>query len=533
MLPWTAAAEPPRLVVVVSVDQWAYRYFQWFDGRFPNNGLVDRVRQQGVWYSQCRHGHGWTKTGPGHAVLLTGTYSPDHGIVGNDWFDRDSRNTVYCVADDQVEEVGGVSGTTSASPRSLLVDTVGDQLKLATAGRAKVFGVAIKDRAAILMAGHLADGAYWMNEQGKWVTSTYYRDDLPAYMRELNERAAPRAYAQQTWNLLKSPEHYWHGWPEQSRFEQPAAGMKADFPHIMPQADDPNLVRQVNTSPFGNHATLEAALQLIFEEQLGQDDVPDLLVINLSSNDYVGHAFGPHSLEVEDMTYRTDQQLAKFIDVVQQNLAGRPWLLFATSDHGVSPIPERAAARGIPAQRYPLGDLNTLQQALESHLRAALQVDSDAPDLVAKLTDAEVYLSGDHVALAGPQRSLAQRMVGDWLIDHPAIHSVWTREQLRESEGQSDPLALSVQRSFHARRSGDVLFVLRPYLLQSGGGTTHGSPWDYDTHVPLFVLQLDGTGGSAGGRRVDQPVRPGQIAATVCHILDIPRPSACREPPLP
>jgi hypothetical protein len=528
----SSALAAPRLVIVVSVDQWAYRYLQWFDGRFPPHGLVERIEQQGAWYTNCCHAHALTKTAPGHAALLTGAHPERHGIVSNDWYERRDDKSVYCVADNQVQTVGSTDPDASASPRRLLADTVGDQLKLATGGKSKVFGVAVKDRAAILMAGHAADAAYWMDGDGQWITSTYYRKDLPGYIRELNQRASARAFAGKSWELLVGCEHYRHGATEDSRHEAPPAGMSADFPHVMPAADDRNMVRVVTTSPFGNDATLAAALQIVSAEELGRDDFPDLLVVNLSSNDYVGHAFGPESLEVEDMTYRTDQQLAQFVDAVA-DLVGRDtsWEIYFTADHGVAPILERAAQAGLPATRRPLGDLRALANTLDSHLRRVMDITQEDPRVVLRVNDFEVYLNQQHPALAGAQWELAQRITRDWLASHPAVIDVWTRTQLLENPA-GDDLTRRVRRSFHPQRSGDVLFVLRPYTLQSGSGTTHGSPWDYDAHVPLLALGI-GPDNALKLGKIDLPVAPGQIAPTISQHLNIPCPSMCQVSPLP
>jgi hypothetical protein len=532
-VPGPVRAAAPRLVVVVSVDQFAYRYTQWFDGRFPEDGLVRRVQKDGAWFSQCHHAHGFTYTAPGHAVMLTGTYPNRHGIIDNDWFDRARQQDVYCVEDPRVGLVGTTGADKPVSPRTLLVDTVGDQLKLATGGKAKVFGVAIKDRAAMLMTGHLADAAYWASEAGHWITSDYYRGDLPGYIRELNQQVTPQAYAGQTWDLLYPAEHYRHGVLEDSRHERPANGMQADFPHVMPAADDPNLVKHVACSPFGNDATLKVALRVIEAEKLGQDDIPDLLAINLSSNDYVGHSFGPDSLEVEDMLYRTDVQLSEFIDAVQRLLGGQPWVLYLTSDHGVGPIPERAAEAGLPARRDPLGDLTGLQQALEAYLRRTLRVEGREPNLILKLTDHQLYLDDRHPRLTGNNGYVAQQVARDWLAGHPAVAAAWTRQQLLTASSSSDAMASAASRGFHPQRSGDVLFALRPYHLQSSSGASHGSPWRYDTHIPLMVLgfALDGQATVPAGR-FDDPVRPAQLAPTIARQLNIPEPAACDEQPL-
>ena len=315
----------PKLVVVVSVDQLAYEYLERFESNFAEDGFFRRCMRNGAWYSNCHHRHAFTVTGPGHAVLLTGCYPGDTGIIDNDWFDRTTGKTVYCVSDPDTHLIGTIEGDKPVSPRLLLAETLGDRLKIATRGQSKVFGIAIKDRAAILMVGRMADAAFWMSNNGYWITTDFYRSDLPGYLRQLNDSRDVWSHAGEVWDLSLPRERYQHGPTEDSFAERPVFGMTANFPHSRPPANDKNYIKQLACSPTGNDVTLGAAKELLIHEQLGMDEFPDLLTINLSSNDYVGHSFGPESLEVEDMTYRTDLQLARFVDTVNAQVR-RPTL---------------------------------------------------------------------------------------------------------------------------------------------------------------------------------------------------------------
>lgn len=562
-----AAVQRPRLVVVVSVDQLCYDYLVRFRGGFAEDGLFLRVEREGASYVNCHHRHAFTITGPGHSVQLSGAYPDASGIVGNDWFDRASGKKVYCMFDPTETLVGvpqpkpragtgGASGTpaagtgnsgtpaadtkakeeedpTGVSPRNLLVDTVGDVLKLTTAGKAKIFGVALKDRAAMLMTGHRADAVFWFNDtSSRWVTSTYYLAELPGYMRAVNEGNVIRQYGGQQWQLLLDTKSYIHYYPDDYADERSLEGLGKTFPHKFVAASDPKLFKQVLGSPFGNDATLHVAGQVLVHEDLGQDDVPDLLAINLSSNDYVGHAYGPHSLEVQDITFRTDRQLGEFARLVEKQLAGQPWVLAVTADHGVAPLVQYAKERGLPARRNPLGDLKVLQARLESFLRVGLRlgnlnaVNESGKPLVQRLSENQVFLQQDHAALAGENWFLAQKLTREFLLQQPAVHGAATREQLLSGAGQGK-LFDSFRRAFHPRRSGDVLFALAPYSLSGTNGTNHGSPWNYDTHVPLLLL-----GNSIKPGRFDRPVSPAALAATIARLLDIEPPAACVEEPL-
>jgi predicted AlkP superfamily pyrophosphatase or phosphodiesterase len=533
-----ADADTRSLVVVVSVDQLAYEYLVRFRAAFDDRGIFRRCEREGAWYANCHHRHGITTTAPGHSVQLTGAYPSTNGIVDNAWLDRATGKEIYCVFDPKARLVGPVAGDLPVSPRNLIADTLGDRLKIVTAGRSKVFGVAFKDRAAILMAGHAADGVFWMSEAGKWITSDYYRDQLPHYLRSWNASEAGARFGGKSWDLLYDRSRYRYP-PDTDNFGgRPLSGMTATFPHKIPEAGTRNYARLVAFSPFGIEITLDAARLMVAEEQLGQDEFPDVLTINLSSNDYVGHAFGPGSLEVEDMTYRTDRMLGEFVDFVNERMQGRPWLFVLTADHGVAPIPERTARLKIAAQRDPLVLDSKLgpgsaHQMLEAHLREKLNIKEPEHGLVRAVLESQVYLREDHPALKGAAFAEAQRLTRDWLLAQPRVAAAITREQIL-SGGLNGPLEKALRLSFHPRRSGDVLFCLEPYDIEGSIAATHGSPWDYDTHVPLLVLEQ---GKSAATSRVpvgrcQRLVSPACIAPTLAVLLHVPPPGGCLEEPL-
>jgi len=536
----------PRLLVVVSVDQLCQDYLIRFQDNFPadsKKSLFRNVLQNGAWYANCHHAHAITITAPGHAVQLTGAYPATHGVIENDWFDRATGKSRYCVADPLVEVVGIPIGK-PMSPRVLLVDTVGDRLKLANR-QAKVFGVAIKDRASILMTGHRADGAYWL-EKNQWVTSTYYRPDLPGYFRNLNEGQAIEQFRGQIWNLLLPKEKYYNGqWPDDSMHENPPTGWTADFPHVLAKAGELTADKfgdHVLFSPFGNDYTLLAARTIIENEQLGVDDVPDLLAINFSSNDYVGHAFGPLSYEVEDITYRTDRQLAEFVQYLDEQVGVGKWTLALTSDHGVAPIPEtvaepvQAGEQSLPAKRNPLGEPKVLKETLEKLLRQELKVkelqDPKTKNVILDLDSNQVYLNDDHPNLKANHQAQARQLIRDWLIRQPYVAAAYTREEL--IAGGEARLLAQMRLSFHPLRSGDVQYCYTPYSIPGATGpmakpkgTTHGSPWHYDTHVPLLLL---GKGIVPG--KYERRISPAFLAPTASRLLGVDSPGGCQEEPL-
>lgn len=521
------AGEPPRLVVVISVDQLAADYLIRFRGDFRQDGFFAVARDEGAVFENCHHQHAWTVTGPGHAALLTGTYPYVHGIVGNAWLDRGTGASVNCVADPKSAIVGAETGA-GVSPANLLVPTLGDELKLATRNAGKVYGLAIKDRSAVLMAGHSADAAFWLGDKGHWVSSTHYLQVLPGFMRGLNESRRVDSFERQAWTLLDDPARYALQAPDDNPWETPSVGLTRSFPHVLPEHQNENYYEQLKSSPFGDEWTIAAAWQIVEFEQLGQDDIPDLLAIGLSSYDYVGHQFGPQSLEIEDMFRRLDQRLGQFIVRLDETVGRGRWTLALTADHGVAPNPEFARQQGLPAARDPLGTVSDLQNRLENLLRQTIPVPQGQPSLILKLESNQVYLRQDHPALAGEPFLQTQRIVRDWFLAQPSVATAVTRESLVQGLSSGNRLSRQLTRAFHPARSGDVLFAFVPYQGYIGSTTaTHGSPWAYDTHVPLILV---GAGIKAG--HFQQPISPAVLAPTLARILNIHAPAACEEQPL-
>lgn len=521
------ADERPRLVIVVSVDQLCQEYFQRFHNSLAADGLYRTAENEGAVFTNCHHAHAFTITAPGHAVMLTGTYPHRHGIIGNDWHNPATGKKMYCVTDTSCTTIGAAVGDGPCSPKNLLVPTVGDVLKLSTNKQAKVFGVSLKDRAAILMTGALADAAYWFEEsEGVWVTSSYYRNDLPGYLRAFNNPSFADRYANQEWNLSRPIEDYHIETPDDFAAENPPEGLGRTFPHKLAPAGK-KLYSQLRTTPYGNEMTLAVATEVMIHEQLGQDDIPDLLCINLSSNDYVGHAFGPHSLEVEDITYRTDKMLREFLDKACEHAGKENVVLLLSADHGVCPLPELLKSKGIQhTGRDPLGGESKVKAALEVVLRQRLpHVEGNAP-LIQRVEPTQLFFDRSHPALAGENFALAQQVCRDWLQEQDGVHRAVTREELLRRQA-NDKLADALLKTFHAKRSGDVLWVYEPYYLCGGRGTTHGSPWRYDTHVPL-LLWGHGIKPGVHARRAT----PAMIAPTVAALLRLDSPAACEEEPL-
>ena len=568
-----AADDRPALILLIAIDQFPDGYLHRYGHNFASDGLFKRLLEDGAYFANCHHRHAFTITGPGHACMMTGAYPEQHGIVGNDWFDRASGKTLNCVGDSKAPYVGVQKKEGGVSPRNLLAPTVGDLLKLHGGGHSKVFGIALKDRAAVLTTGHAADAAFWLDD-GQWVTSEYYRKDLPGYLRIINEGGVAKQYAGKEWKLMHAAEKYTLHNDDNVKWEKPPnREFGRAFPHklieLKNKAAEKKYFDQFDVTPFANEFVLAAATRVLIDEKLGHDDETDILAVGLSSNDICGHAFGPYSLEVEDMTYRTDKMLGDFVRDVEKHMRGevdkpeakkkekkkddddvepeeeekpakpkppepededkdkrkkqsdRTWVLVLTSDHGIAPSPEFAAHRRLPGRRDPLGDT---RNRIEAALKRRFGVPRDGKGYVQEFSGAQTYLRRAAFKPDGEDFRLAQQIARDVLISRSAVIKAMTREQLLL--GGSGELGEMLRRAFHPGRSGDVLYVLAPYQMQVDRktNTTHGSPWQYDTHIPLFFM---GPGIKPG--RYDRKVGPAAIAPTLSRLLNLTPPAACVE----
>lgn len=512
--PDSARAESPRLVVIVSVDQLCQNYLERFSKNFADEGFFRMVYREGAVYTNAHHQHAFSFTAPGHASISTGADPSKTGIIDNQWYDRDLKKVINCVFDADAEVIGGDGE--GVSPKSLLVNTFGDELKLATNGKAKVFSLAIKDRAAVLMAGHSADGAFWYDKStGNWVTSNHYRDDIPGYLRVLNESHAAARYAGRKWELLHSHEKYLNQRPDDYEHESPLPDIGRVFPHVLPAADDDTLFAKLTITPFGNEYVLDSAKEVIEGENLGGGATSDVICLGLSCTDYIGHGFGPYSLEVEDGVYRTDLQLKAFYDYLAKRMGDRPWVMAVTADHGVTPIPEFAASF-TDAKRNPLGNMDQFQSRLEQHLQE--KVGPIDGKYLQHVDPSMVYF--DHSHDWKKPRELVYRIAANYLQSHPEIPMARSIGQLKTDDPHTE-LDNMLFRASH-KRAGEVLFVLKPYHMQSGAPATHGGPYSFDTHVPMIIC-----GNAVNSRQViARPVTVTALAPTLSRMLGLPAPPA-------
>ena len=472
----------PRLVLLVAVDQFRYDYLTRFRGDFK--GGLDRLLREGANFTNAHLEHYPTVTAVGHSTMLSGAPPSLSGIVGNDWYDRETHKNITSVADPATKVVGG-PGATSSSPHRLLVSTLADELKLA--GRpSRAIGVSLKDRSAILTVGRMADGAYWFDTKtGTFVTSTWYREELPAWLRDWNARKPADAFAGREW-----------------------VGGK------LPTAPGADLYAAVYASPFGNELLLGLTEAALRGEGLGSGEATDVLSVSFSSNDAVGHEKGPDSVEVAAITRDTDRVLGRLLDVIDQQVGLERVIVALTADHGVAPIPETLVKKKMPGGRIARVDLlEPVAQALQASLGPGQWIEGRA--------GSSLYLNRALLREKGLELETVAEKAAEAARALPQVYRAFSRGQLLRGAVPDDPWCRRVLRGYHPARSGDVEILLYPYWIGGGDSpATHGTPYSYDTHIPLI---LRGPAFRAG--RYDRAVALNDLAPTLATLLEVETPS--------
>jgi hypothetical protein len=537
------SAPRPRLVLLIVVDQFRADYLERFGDLFAENGLR-RLMRDGASWSNTNYDHVPTYTAPGHAATMTGTWPSENGIIANDWYDREAGRVVSNVSDPEDrlaadgktyqsrwQLLGGGATERGMSPRRLTASTLGDELRLATNDRAKVIGISVKDRAAILPAGRHANAAYWFSSvAGNMVSSTYYFNDLPAWVKRFDDaRPADKFYGKKWDYLLGSDAEYVR---RQGADAPPwenignIAGDTNKFPHIITGGADkpsPAFYGALDYTPFSNDILVDFAEAAIDNESLGRDEDTDVLTVSFSSNDYVGHRYGPYSHEMMDATLRVDRQIGALLDFVDQRIGLRNVVVAFTADHGVAPIPEHAAALGLPGGRISSADVLT---AVKNNVRSRFSKPGDKDTTADYVNDAflndNLFFNTPVLKRDGIERADAERVACEAALTVPGISRCYTRTRLEAGDvTPNDAVARRVLHGFSQRRSGDCIIV--PEAFKYLGDTipaTHGSPYNYDTHVPLIVM-----GQGIGAGRYQQSATPADLAPTLAALLRIQPPS--------
>ena len=521
----------PRLAVAISVDQLRYDYLPRFRAYFGPGGF-ERMLAGGLNFENCTYSYAATKTAVGHATMLTGCNPEAHGIIANEWLDHDTHRLAAAVEDHDAPLVGLAPTTmrlpggaldprSGRSPQRLLAPTVGDQLRTTYGPAAKVFGVSNKDRSAILMAGHDAHGAYW-DENGRFVTSTYYRAELPGWVDAFNRRQRAESYFGATWQRRLAAEIYdtVQG-PDDAPGEFSGDGLDRTFPHVIDGGQTRpagSFYGAFDISPFASEVLAEFARELVIEEQLGTDDTPDLLCLSFSQIDSLGHNYGPDSHEIMDAIVRLDAILAGLLAFLDERIGKDNYVVVLTADHGVAPLPERTTEAGSGISTRVNG------RELDGRMSAALDA------VFGTLPEGERWFVRDNqgyrfrtTALAAKNADPARAAAAlrDALRRDPIIETAFTREEVLAAPRDGTSLIALIRRSVFPAPAQDVFYVTRPDFVEKPDfGTNHGSPWLYDRHVPQLWY---GAGVRAGTR--SEAVGMEDIAPTLAALLRIPPPA--------
>jgi len=487
----------PKLVVIVIIDQFRGDYLERYRDQFVEGGfrlLLDK----GAYFTDCNYNYANTRTAPGHATLLTGAYSNGHGIFSNEWWDPQKKRAISSVEDDTTHLVGITGDAKGSSPHNLLASTLGDELKLATAGKSRVFAVALKDRAAALPGGHAADAAYWIEQKsGTWVTSTYYRNELPKWAADFNSSNRAGKYWDRDWRdgngvTLRSTAH-----------RKAKDGSEAGFYEV------------VGSTPFANDYELEFAKELVLYEQLGVSGTTDLLTVSLSANDILGHAVGPDAPEMAAMALALDHQLAEFFNFLGHQVGLANVWIALSADHGVAPLPTVASKLHVPAAYL---DIPALQGQMNKTLVTRFAA-GKATEFLKSFDYPIAFLNDEAFTALKVKEEDAERATGE-AMKQVGLRGYFTKAQLGQGAAPDTELGHRYLNSYSPEGGWYVLGVPVPFMIGVSGGTDHGAPYTYDTHVPLAFYGLPFQLGTY--RTHSEPV---DMVATLASLLGINAPT--------
>ncbi len=528
------AQDKPRLILQITVDQLRGDLPSRHLDQFAAGGFR-YLLEEGIHYDNAHHTHANTETVVGHTTLATGANPAAHGMVGNLWYDRSQGRTVYNIEDPdysiltsgadvddstEIDPTQRAATTDGRSPRTILTSTFGDELAINTAGRAKVFGVSIKDRGAVAMAGHVGKAFWFSKSAGQFVTSNYYYDAYPAWVEYWNAKGLPQSYSGQSWELLNPIDTYLFGERDDQPWEPDFAGFGRTFPHPLGTVEDKYFTTLLTLSPFGDRMTADFAKTLINAEDLGDDDVTDFLAVSFSVTDYVGHFFGPSSLEAEDNLLQLDRTLADLFAYVDAEIGLENTLIVLSSDHGAPEAPGYLASIGMPGGYVTPDKWDTAPAVARIKERFGLSgplfEGYDHP-----------YLNLSEAIRSDPEidRVALETAIADELVSFEGVAYAVPSSRLREGSLPDNALMRAVLNNYHPDRSGDIYLVFQPeWFINDMDGlsvtVTHGSPWRYDTFVPVLFA-----GFGLEPRKVSRRINTVDVAVTLSSVAETRPPS--------
>lgn len=515
--------ERPKLVVGIVVDQMRFNDLYRYYHLYGEDGFR-RLAEQGTNFTYAHYNYELTSTGPGHASIYTGTTPFFHGIIGNDFYDKRNKRMINCVQDDLQTSIGTENSNGKKSPVNLLASTITDELKLFTNKKSKVISVSIKDRGAILPGGHLADAAYWYDSKtGYFISSSYYMNKLPDWVNEFNSQKYPDFYLSGDWNLLLDKSFYEINNPDESLYEKDLFNEgKTSFPHSFKNINPNERYNLFQFTPFANQLVLDLAKEAIVNEKLGQNDYPDFLAVSFSVTDLLAHELGNYSYELMDVYLRVDRQIAELLKFLDQKIGKGNYLLFLTSDHAAIETPAY-----LKENKMPVGGIGT--NRLKDSLMIYVKREFNSEEIIENFSNRQIFLNRDFILKAGLDISEVQKKIKNYLRDtFFEVQLILTRETL-ETYAASRTTTNSILNGWNPSRSGDIAYNLLPNYLNNflEKGTTHGSAYSYDTHVPLLFY-----GWNIPAKEVSKPVFIVDIASTIANLLKMNEPNSCIGIPL-
>lgn len=502
----TLVAQKPKLLVGIVVDQMRYDYLNKFDAYFGNDGFK-RLQREGANFHNCKYDFVPTFTGPGHASIYTGTTPANHGIIANDWYDYNSNQIIYCCTDTSVKTLGSASGAGQMSSKNLKVNSLGDAFHLTFGPESKVYGVSLKDRGAILPAGHSADAAYWFDggKYGNWISSTQYFKTLPIWVQSYNASDRKDALINQTWKL--SPELKGSNIADNKAWESKIQGKKDPvFPY------DLSVLKKLNGNysllkavPMGNDFTADFAKTLITEEGLGQDDIMDMLALSFSATDYVGHYFGTQSLEVADAYVRLDKTIAALLTFLDDKVGKNNYTLFLSSDHGAIDPPKFYEELKMPSGLLP-------ENKIANELNTAINKKFGIDNAIGACINEQVFFN-QNSTLNAKQKTNIGNFVIELLKQYQAIDFACWYKDIESEMGYYQQMG--IKKGYYPGLSGEIVFALKPGYADYGEtGSTHGTGFAYDTHIPFILF-----GNGIPSKNIYSNCHPQDIVPTLCNVL--------------
>jgi predicted AlkP superfamily pyrophosphatase or phosphodiesterase len=505
--------------------EYLYRYYDKFgDGGFK------RLLTDGFTLKNAHYNYAPTKTAPGHASNYTGTTPAVHGIIGNDWYDKELKKNVYCAGDENVSTVGSNSEKEGKmSPRRILVTTVTDELRMSTQKRSIVIGLSVKDRGAIMPTGHTANAAYWYDpKSGRFITSTYYMQSLPDWLEKFNAKKLADKYMSMTWERSLPADQYVESGQDETAYETKFQGKSnVSFPYDLRKINASDGAYDIlSYTPFSNDYLNEMAKSTIDGEKMGQDEWTDFLAISYSAPDKLIHEVGPNSVEAEDMYIRLDKTIEDLLRALDSKVGQGNYLVFLTSDHGIPDVPKYLADNKIPAGTIRIREM---KERLNQYLKQFYPGD----DIVEQIINEQVFLHheafGTNPRSGGIDLLIATELISNFLMQEKFVANVYSKALIRQGDFAEGGYKGLIIRGYNFKRSGDIVFILEPGWINrsSTTGTDHGSPYSYDTHVPILFY---GIGIKKGSSVRYYSIT--DIAPTISVLLSIRFPNGCTGQPI-